>query len=103
MLQCEKMGISLEISSSSPSLPAIKVKQNGGMRLVCEQVRARSWMVVQYKDVHMRRKDFLIGGAQFEIPHRVVRNLYNNYENLGGHMPPVPPHAYAYDGFYTEE
>ena len=48
-------------------------------------------MVVQYKDVHMRRKDFLIGGAQFEIPHRVVRNLYNNYENLGGHMPPVPP------------
>ena len=30
-------------------------------------------------------------GAQFEIPHRVVSNFYNNYENLGGHMPPVPP------------
>ena len=27
---------------------------------------------------HRRRKDFLIGGAQFETTHRVVSNLYNN-------------------------
>ena len=25
-----------------------------------------------------RRKDFLIGGSQFETTHRVVTNLYNN-------------------------
>ena len=55
------------------------------------------WLVyLQQYQVHdgidqWRRKDFLIGGARFETTHRVVSNLYNNYENLGGHMPPVPP------------
>ena len=42
---------------------------------------------------HRRRKDFLIGGGTIETTHRVVSNLY---ENLGGHMPPVPPGSYAY-------
>ena len=31
--------------------------------------------------IHWRRKDFLIGGAQFETTHRVVSNLYNNLSN----------------------
>ena len=41
--------------------------------------------------VQRHRKDFLIGGAQFETTHRVVSNLNNNLRNLGGHMPLVPP------------
>ena len=44
-----------------------------------------------------RRKDFLIGGTQFESTHTIGSNLYNNLWKLGGaHAPGAPPGSYAY-------
>ena len=59
-------------------------------------------MVMRRPERLWRRKDFLIGGgggggARFETTHRVVSNLYNNYENLGGTCPRCLPGSYAYE------
>ena len=46
--------------------------------------------------VQRRRKDFLIGGAQYVINYFVVQNIYGTDWNLGGHVPRCPPGSYAY-------
>ena len=58
-------------------------------------------LVVAY--MQRRRKDFLIGGAQYVINYFVVQNIIIIWNRLktwggGGHVPPVlPPGSYAYD------